>query len=257
MSEELFIEWTSSTYHTALMIPKNMEMGKGFRSCYCFDAQQKAIIEAQGSMSGIEQMAVYSDTLFIDIDNDEDAMLQCADVLTIQKTAYELYESGGKGYHFHIPLDQTYQHVNLPAIQKQCVKSMGIPVDESIYRHAGLFRLPGQKHIKTGKKKRLIEKRSGDLLNLDMSVEIYERPKRLRTSLSTSAEALNECLYLMINSPAEGGRYMKLWKMAKMLQEAQFTEEFAMELLVEVNCSWDSPKPIEEITRAIREVYRK
>ena len=255
---ELFIEWSSSTYHTALLIPDSVDMGKGFRSLYKYDSNQKSIIEAQASMANLDNMAVYSDTLFIDIDNNEDAMKAMRFALVDRDIHYELYESGGKGYHFHIPLKETYQHTRLPEIQKQWVKSLGIPVDESIYKHAGLFRLPGQRHAKTGKKKEIIAEQCALLLELDMNIQLpTAKPTRMCSSLSTSAEALNECLFYLINEPAEGGRYMKLWHLAKGLQEAEFTEEFAIELLVEVNFAWSKPKPIEEINRAIKETYGK
>lgn len=233
-----------------------MDMGRGFTSYFLFDKKQKEFIEQQNSMANLDQFAVYSDTLYIDFDEPDDVDA-CKNKMLEQGLAFELYESGSKGYHYHIPLDKMYCGVDLPLKHKTWVKSLGFKIDDSIYRHAGLFRLPGTKHKKTGKLKQLVHKQEGQLLNMDNIVLEHKPKPRITCSLSTPATALNECLFNMINEPDVGGRYMKFWKMAKMLHEAEYTKEFAEELLITINFAWKNPKPVEEITRALREVYDK
>lgn len=255
---DLFIEWSTSTYHTACLIPAALDMGRGFRSYFMWDAKQKELIEQQGNMANLDTIAVYSDTLFIDFDTHPENIEVLKGYLTEKNIRFDLYTSGSKGFHFHIPLDRIYQGIDLPTIHKTWVENLALEgVDLSIYRHAGLFRLPGTRHKKTGNIKTLIETSYGLPLNLNEVEVKYKHKPRITCSMSTPASALNECLFNMINEPGVGGRYMKFWKMAKMLQEAEYTREFAEELLIAVNFSWKQPKEVSEIMRVLGEVYGK
>lgn len=258
MPDTLYMEWATSTFHTACLIPANLDMGRGFRSYFMFDSTQKALIEAQNNMVGLDTYDVYSDTLFIDFDEHLENVTPCKEKLIQEGLAFSLYESGSKGYHFHIKLDRLYKGADLPSKHKAWVEGLGIKgTDLSIYRHAGLFRLPGTRHKKTGRLKLLISNHDGKGLNLDNVIVKHEPKSRISCSMSTPEKALNECLFLMINEPDVGGRFMKFWKMAKMLHEAEYTREFAEELLITVNFSWKNPKEVSEVMRALGEVYGK
>jgi hypothetical protein len=251
----LFLEWTPRPSHTAILVPKDTELKPGFRSYFLFDEEQKVFITNQGNMQGLDQLAVYSDTLFIDIDNNRNCMKKGREFLTKQGIQYQLYVSGGKGYHFVIPLQETYQHISLPMIHRLWVEQLDIDADLSIYRHAGLFRLPGTIHQSTRRKKRLLEARKGDNLSLDIGIEL-PKPKRVITHDYTSEEdALRQTVFAMINEPGCGGRYLTFWKLAKGLEEAGFSQEFSYELLQAVNNNWANPKELTEIERALRGVY--
>ncbi len=255
---QMFIEWSSSTHHTAVLIPSTLKMEHGFRSVYMFDEQQKEYIESQGDMTKLDSLSVYSDTLFIDIDSTKEDCDKCRAELEHRGLNYEIWESGSKGFHFHIPLIKTYQHIDLPAIHRQFVKQLSagrFAIDESIYRHAGLFRLPGTRHKKTGKRKILMEK-VDDKSNLELDTTIVVQKKTvITTSAPSPVVALNDCLFRMCNPPQNGNRYMSLWGLAKSLQAAAFSREFAEELLIEVNFSWPEPKDLCEIHRALGEAY--
>lgn len=149
----------------------------GFRSVYGFDEEGEEYITSNGGTHGIRNYKLYSDILFLDIDDDPEASQDIENKLKDMGIGFEVYFTGNRGNHFHIPivpmygLDTAYQ-------QKQFVTNTFKGADTSIYKSTGIIRLPGTFHFKRpGHKKHLIRSYSGDVLCVpkeDVSAEIFK-----------------------------------------------------------------------------------
>lgn len=261
LNEELFVEWSPGTYHTAVFTSPAKLPQKGFRSVYMYKNDAVAHFRQQGNVVGADQFEVYSDTLFVDFDSQPEAVNEMVQRLRAKKLAFEIWESGSKGHHFHIPLAELQVDRDLPSIHRNLMESTKLPVDSSIYRHNGLFRLPGAIHKKTHRPKTLVLAETGDRLSFDLNKYRPTAPRRERYSIDESVETLPLALITAstacVCSPTVGNRYMTLWRVASSLAEAGLSEDATLELMEAINGQWESPKEQEEIERAVSEAYSR
>jgi hypothetical protein len=197
--------------------------------------------------------------VFIDIDNDPEAVTAFKQYFRQHKTTYSMWESGGKGVHFHLPTS-LLSGVNLPFVHANYVKSTGIPCDPSLYRHNSLFRLPGTVHRKTKKIKKLLECYQGHTLtipdscfNVDNKIKIIHK---LEKNYDEMTGSIIQWVHLRLNEPKEGTRYMSLWSVTTSLLQAGFGEDTVAELIEVLNEGWENPKEAEEVERVIRDAVR-
>ena len=149
----------------------------GFRSVYGFDKDGEDYIVQNGGTHGIRSYKLYSDTLFIDIDDNVEASDAIEAQLQEMGVGFDVYFTENRGNHFHIPivpmygLDTAYQ-------QKKYVERTFIGADTSIYKSTGIIRLPGTFHFKRpGHKKHLIRSHEGGILTIpreDISPEVFD-----------------------------------------------------------------------------------
>lgn len=138
----------------------------GFRSMYLFPEELKNHIESTGSMAGLQTWSVSSDTLFVDFDDQPEAADQM--IAAMQPYDFTAYHSGGRSIHLHVAIEPMTGS-EVPYIQRSWMQKFYPLADHSIYKTAGIYRLPGTYHIKNpGKRKELIAtNKTGKLLNID------------------------------------------------------------------------------------------
>jgi hypothetical protein len=259
-ASELWIEVTKDTYHSPHFLRKMSEVQlakiRGFRSIYLYTQGAVDHMLKQETVGGISRFPVYSDTLFVDFDDGDSSSTVFEGILNAQGIAYSMYFSGRKGHHFHIPIEPMF-HTEVPHSQKMWVNSLGLrSVDLSIYRHTGLFRLPGTIHKITGNKKELLKEVHGNVLTIpiiprscsDISVEHHGD--------SEFASALQISLRSFIDEPGPGGRHVKLVSIAKRLLQSGMSPSATEEFITIVNSLWSNPKPDEEIAECVRRAIR-
>lgn len=234
---------------------KNLQ---GFRSVYGFSQEDAASIRQSGNSKGFVAYPLISDCLFIDLDHGESHVKQTEEFLKSKNVAYQLYSSGGKGFHFHIPHKLLQGYDIYKTHERYAKKICGDAYDPSIYRPGSLIRLPNTVHKKTGKQKELITVSLGQSLKI-----VHKDDDRVYTSrgIYTSSEdilpmSLCQALAYCNNTPVRGKRYMTLWSLGSSLVEAGFSRESIFDFLLIINNSWADKKPADEIYRCVDDVYR-
>lgn len=96
--------------------------------------------------------------------------------------------SGGKG--FHVELLNPHGFIplpHLPAVVKTLAlavaRDAGVNVDQSIYHHQALFRLPNSKHAKTERYKRLLDLDDLDRLTVPIILDLAKHPAGFRVPI--------------------------------------------------------------------------
>lgn len=144
-----------------------------FYSMYEFTGEALEKVQNSKSTAGLQGLPMKSDTLYIDLDSlDLELVEKVCNALS--GLDYVLLESGGKGYHWHVP----HQEVTSPDLiysHKQFIKDLGLSdiVDTSIYRESGIIRREGTLHDVTGRPKKRIKVNVGTQLHLP----IIEKPE--------------------------------------------------------------------------------
>lgn len=257
---ELYIEITSNTFHSASFVrpfvSSEVDKAVGFRSVYLYNKETYNKIVEQNAVRKLDRYPVYSDTLFVDFDDGDNSIDNLKSILSHSNIAWKMYFSGSKGYHFHIPIKPMYGRY-VPFSQKQFIKGLGInTADTSIYKHTGLFRLPGTWHQVTGNKKELIEEQEGTILHIPY-IEPQEQVAVATGEIGELLAALNRCYEYTTSEPGPGHRHNSLLSIAKHLVAAGASESTAYELCQLVHNSWEDQyenpeEKIKEVTeRAI------
>ena len=236
-------------FPSALLPSLEKERDAGFRSVYMFGEEDSKRAMAAQSSKGFGRLNVYSDCLFIDLDGGDKALADCLSKLPY--VGYEVYTSGSKGYHIHIPHD-TYEGP-IPEAHREWVAAHGLPHDVSIYRRSSLIALPGRIHPKTKLKKRLIMAFNGP------QPEFWEptlaSPKEVE-GLGDATDVLLRAARMMEVEPVSGWRHTSLWSLAQSMAEAGFSQETALEIALKINGSWKCQKDPSEVSRAVSQAYR-
>ena len=189
----------------------------GFRSVYAYDDATRDLILAQSSTAGLVSTPVYSDVLLVDFDNCEpdDLLYHCYD----NSLAHEVYESGNRSWHVHIPLVPAYG-ADVPWSQKQWVQEHAPLADVTYYHQAGQFRLDGTRHEKTGRYKRSVRKVEGQLLDIPI---VARQPASLRGGGQAGLFFAH-----LLRPAVEGGRRVYVWHLAKLAHSEGLSYEVAV-----------------------------
>jgi hypothetical protein len=251
-SEQLFIELTYDTLHSASYVRpfslSDLEKHKGFRSVYLYGVEAYKKICETGAVRNLNKFPVYSDTLFIDFDDGDKSIETLKTILDKSGIAWEMYFSGRKGYHFHIPIEPMWG-VHVPYSQKQFVRGLGLDTaDTSIYKHTGLFRTPGTYHKVTGEKKALVDSSKGNVLRVPY-IEPEDTFEVVQGTVASLTAALNTANHIILDEPGAGGRHNSLLAVAKHLIQAGAQKETILDICSLVHNSWEEQyeNPQEEI----------
>lgn len=204
-----FVEIRATTRRTGpiRLVPlAEVDQHTGFRSVFCYSDEVADLIRESGSTRELQGVSVYSDTLFVDFDNQDPGPFRQA--LVERGVGFQAYDSGNRSCHFHIPVEPM-EGPWVPLAQKQFMKGLAPEADLSFYHAAGQYRLPRTYHSKTGRPKTLIEQVEGKLLVIPKT-----EPREFRISLAGS-DASEEYLHLLLTQRAAvGARSMHLFKIA-------------------------------------------
>jgi hypothetical protein len=99
-----------------------LESYTGFRGVYEYDLMNAQEIERQGHMRNLDDLTVYSSTLFLDFDSCPTQAEIFKQFLLEQNYSFEEYDSGNRSIHFHVdlvPMMGPY----IPQVQKSWVKA--------------------------------------------------------------------------------------------------------------------------------------
>lgn len=255
-----YCEWASDVYRRAGCMVTSDRISAiaenahrpGYRSLYWFDEQDAQAIIANGHSAGMAAFVPASDFLLIDLDDGDASLPGYRRVLEDQGLGYELWSSGGKGY--HLVIAHAWHHdQRLPYSQRCFVESLGLDFDASLYQPGRLISLPRRLHKKTGRRKRLLETIKGKPLELQL---VTPPTPAFALSGGDSDEALARGLMaasmMTVNPPPHGGRHLAIWRCAKDLLAGGLEVEVVEEMLITVNNTWDRPKRDSEVIRAVR-----
>ena len=256
LQQEVMVEIRSTVYRTGrpTLVPYvDRHKYTGFTSVYGYLKESVAYISSVGSTRGINAFPVYSDVLYVDFDDNEAAALKFKQLLDIKNYSYERYHSGGRSIHFHISIEPM-QGMNVPYSQRAWMEQYAPDADMSIYRHTGLYRLPGTYHAKNpGKRKVLLDSRKGALLRIE---------NRPRVQIKVENEEKDEAWFhgllgaLLHKKVSEGERHPHAFKVAITCRDSGKSETHALKLLGmwnHDNCY--PPKADWELEKLIRWVY--
>lgn len=236
----------------ALEIISNM-YDPGYRSVYQFEENDAIKIIDQGSSSGMNQYTVSSIALILDLDGGAPALTACEKRLKEHGLQFDVYSSGGKGYHVYIYHDRVTS-IDLPYSHQKAVEELGIDTDMSLYQHGRLISMVGRVHPKTGNKKKYLYTVSGKFLDL----KIVKRPliqfnPNFGSDVNALSAGLNRFMTLTQYEPGPGNRHTAIWGASKDLIEAGLAYETVLDLALHVNAVWKNPKTDDEIRAAVEQ----
>jgi hypothetical protein len=179
----------------------------GFRAVYAVDAALKDHILKAGSVSGLDGVPVYSDTLFLDYDG-EDGVEAARDTLCGLGARFEIYTTGRRGRHFHVQIEPMFG-TSVPYSQLQFVRAYFTGAfDHTIYRPHSIIRLPGTYHEKApGQMKQRLELLEGNPLRIPMQ----ERPPEVAVRRNSEETQNPSDFWTAVLSPKATGRTFRLF----------------------------------------------
>ena len=226
----------------------------GFTSMYGLPTQAVSQIESSGRTAGLNNTPVFSDTLYVDFDNNEDAAEELNIKLKGLNVDFDRYHSGGRSIHFHIRIIPMYG-VNVPYSQKHWMELNAPKADMSIYKHAGVYRLPGTYHSNyPGQTKHLLESCAGEALLIENRPRVYTK---LYNNDTLTIEDFHSILGSLLHKKAgEGGRHPLAFKIASCAKASGKTESHTSQLLWLWNVTNCFPPKAEwELDKIVRYFY--
>ena len=143
----------------------------GFRSTFGYPPETYSWIRKYGTTKGMKNASVYCDTIFVDYDDEPAVANEAIARLVDMGAVFSVWDSGNRSVHLHIALEPIEGVWVAPAV-KQWVRDTCRPSDLSYLHAAGMFRLPGTVHAKTGNAKVLTMSYAGTPVHI-----YYEREK--------------------------------------------------------------------------------
>lgn len=257
----LYAEWCmNKPSHTATFVnTSKLDYLVGHSSVYWFNEECKSIMERKGNILGCSNFPVSSNRFIIDLDDGLTSMKTVCEQLVARGLAYDVWSTGGKGFHIIVPMPMV-EDLDLPYSQEQYARGIQGVSDFNIYRHNSLIRLPNTQHEKTGKYKTKVYSREGNKLDLPILVN----PKRFTTweinekytDTSYLKSGVNSLYKLLLDPPPVGSRHIRLWSCAKALFNSGLEYETVLDLLTNVNDTWDTdPKDDSDIKGIVDSLY--
>jgi hypothetical protein len=225
----------------------------GYSSVYAFSESDARMIRMQGNSRGFARFSVYGECLILDIDGGDAQMKRVIPKLDALGLGYQVYISGGKGYHIYIPHDPIYSP-DLPYSHLRWIEDNGIECDKSLYQHARILSLPGRVHLTTGNRKQFVESKEGVMPVIELhTAPSFNIPEGDNKDLMFVFRQLSR---LIEHEPEQGKRHTRLWSAAANCAAAGLSQTWVEEILQEVNSKWQSPKDPEEVVKAISQAYK-
>lgn len=223
---------------------------RGFRSVYAYSDEVKARIEATGKTSDLGGVSVYSDTLFVDFDNQVVAAEQFRLWLIDESCAFSVWDSGNRSYHFHVPIIPM-EGSEVPYSQRFWMKEQTPHADVSFYHQAGQFRLPYTQHEKTGQRKYLVNSYDGNRLEIEM-----QRPPRIASPASQISGG--DFFAHLMHGKGEGGRRIYVWRLAMLALNEGLSYDDALRHILWWNDRYCQPPLLDStVVAKVAEVYKK
>lgn len=240
----------------------------GFASLYGVDARTAKAIKEEGTTSQFKGV-VWGERLWIDIDNKpaseakERAIVEAIEKIGAMGYDFDVYDSGSGGAHVGI-LRSTEPSHRLPAKDKFWATTHFPACDPTIYTHLHLFRLPGTVHEVSGEPKRLIASKRGKRLTYpsDMLKGLKDAKIGDTGSFDGPSSGLVSVFdhhrVLANTVPTHNGaRHATMVRLAYALKDdAGQPFDVALWYVNEVNKMAEESKPLEEVEKLVRSVYR-
>jgi hypothetical protein len=236
-----------------LVPKKDLDRYIGFRSIYGFDELTATRIQLNQSTAGLQGTALFADTLFLDFDDNAQAANDIKLNLIQQKIQFELWESGGRSQHFHIPHTPVV-HKNIPHRHKAWALDNAPGCDLSIYITSAIFRLPWTKHEKTKQPKKIIYRQGGDLIQLPQPKELpLDKPDIL---LYTQSQRGGLLLKLLNTPTQEGNRNNTAVRLVHLCLDCDYSHEGILTAMFKWNEDYCNPSiDMNQLQRIVRGVY--
>lgn len=260
-------EWAPAlNRRKGLFIPdSNFELIKNYRnpgysSIYLLSKEDAQTFKASGSSSGVKDCPVAAYELWIDIDTGLTGLEPVASKIEEAGFEFDLYSSGGKGYHIRIPHALLYD-IRLPHSHKMFLKRLlgaaFAQVDATLYQHGRLLSLPGRIHPKTGNQKTFLKHFPGSRPIIDIvDTEVKANFEKFNPNLELLSEGLLAAFDLSCIEPGKGGRHMALWKTAKTLADAGLEFYTVLDILNGVNSLWTDQKTSDELQQVVSSIFK-
>ena len=220
----------------------------GFRSVYSYPEETAKWISKNwsdkhqvfGSVNGLvaSGMDVGSDRIYMDIDDDPESAAKWLKCLKDWNISHSVWDSGNRSVHIHIvtpyKCDRRIPHSQRVFLE-QWGASIGATTDTSIYHAAGLYRLPGTIHAKTGRAKTFVSQHVGTALDYPIA-DIRKSVKP-----EDEGEVLSVLWRLLLTPMQAGGRRFHLWKMCSQADKLGWDVDKILEHMLEWN-KWNEEK---------------
>lgn len=234
----------------------------GYSSVYSFREEDARKLLDEESSVGMNRFEVGADELLIDIDCGEDGLREVGRVLEKNDLKFDVWDSGGKGYHISIPHDFVSDK-RLPYSHKAAITALlgqtVARIDLTLYQHGRLISLPGRLHPITKRKKSFLFSSPG--ARTLGAISIIEEPPKFQVNFSMSGwSSLSESFLrlsdLAQNEPDVGQRHVKIWSVSKSLAESGLDYDTVLTLLSKVNDSWITQKKPLELEQAVKSAFK-
>ncbi len=234
----------------------------GYSSIYMFSEEDAQTIKKNEHSKGFQYLQVSAKFLIMDIDCGKEGLDQILPILDKRQFSYEVWESGGKGFHIYIP-HELLTSIHLPHSHKMAAKEIlgdkfGL-IDASLYQHGRLLSLPGRIHPKTKKKKTLVISKKGScILTVPIVEEVKIRPmyELIHGSDEGLIMGLTRVTDMISYPPGPGNRHLRIWGASKDLAMSGLSYDTVLDLMNRVNSSWQDQKPTSEIEQAVQSAFK-
>lgn len=225
----------------------------GFASVYKFT---KVDADAMGDSYKNFKGTVYHEELKLDADS-ETASEDCERRLQAQGVAYDKYTTGGRGAHYHIPRIVAPSHT-LPAIDKLFVQVNYPLADTSFYHHVGWYRQVGAVHKKTGLKKTLMHRQSGQVLDMRTSQNAPPTVALPNTRKSGIQPVFSDDVLRRLTIPiSKGNRHDHYINLGLRLDNLGQPIDWAFAYMANVNLMAEEPLTDSDMHRILNWVYHE
>ncbi len=224
----------------------------GFRSVYGYGPEAAGQIREQGHTANLTGLPVYSHMLLVDFDDQPEAGYAMANAL--KDYDWVLFDSGGRSLHLHV-LIEPMEGSDVPQLQKQWMRERFHKADMSIYKTAGIYRLPGTQHEATGRMKHVIKyNEPGKLLKIEATL-----PEAPKVTFSSDEDLDTMLMRLMDTDISKGtvGRNNHIYKIARVGQRLGLAMEDSFKMAMQ----WNQDKCYPALERSgieatVRSAYR-
>jgi hypothetical protein len=264
---KLYREWASKKNCRGRMVEEHIipklvktQYNPGYEGVYSFPKEVADTVNETKSVKGLSKHEAYSNRLIIDIDDsDPDKAMQrtlaLEYMLDSRDIGFETWFSGGNGYHVVVK-HELIGSIDLPYSQRNYVeKALGVEADLSIYQHGRLVSLPGRVHEKTGKKKKLLSVKQGELIQLELVKKPELQVNFSDLGISDLEKALMNLQFLAMAPPGEGTRWNSLWGTATDLARAGLPYDTVLNLLQVINNKWPKPTTQDYVQKAVEKAF--
>lgn len=234
------------------LLPINELPACGFSSLYYVTRSTASTLESSGFAS--YKGDVWAPSLWIDFDTESGAV-QARGRLAELGLAYKEWTTGNRGAHFEIPRPHSPSHL-LPKLDKYWVADNFPEADLTIYLQLHLFRLPGARHEKTGKIKKIVNTVQGSELILGNEIN-----KHLGSNFEDYMIQSSESIFVSDSIMSatvpyqEGERHNRLLVLGVMMKKQGEPMEFIARWLYHANLL-SNPLGSEELAEIVNFVAR-